>query len=133
MNQYFFAILLAIVSSAWAETPIYIDVYTGPKIAYHMNNQPMAPEQLAKWLKATVAQFGDADPAVVRPSEDTTFKTVFALLTLLKDAGVKRIEVIYDEETHGTTEQLHGLRLGPDNIASWQRKLQQPPSSVPTK
>ena len=110
-----------------AESPIFIDLSTdGAATRYTMNNQLMTDAELKKWIKATVAQFGDSDPVIIRPNPQTTFKTVFDLLQALRTAGIKRLEVRAESEITKTvdlgnnrilaTEVHRGIHLAPDNL-----------------
>lgn len=99
--------ILALLPSARANSVILIDVTTTPtSVVYALNNQPMSLPQLADSMKRAIAQFGDAEPILIRPDLRTTFATVFTLPENLKTAGVKHFEIIIEgNNTPGTTRR----------------------------
>jgi hypothetical protein len=111
------------------DTPIFIDLNTNANATkYSVNDVRMTPPELQKWFKADIAKFGSS-PIVIRPDEQTPFKTVFDLLQTLREAGLKQFEIraestVIDSKKIGgnkekITELHRAVRLTPDNLKEW--------------
>ena len=49
---------------------------TGSEPKYALNHQPMSGPQLAKFLTEAIEAFGNADPLILDPDENTTMATL---------------------------------------------------------
>ena len=95
-TKFFTAILcLYLIADSAANSIVLIDVTTNDKgVTYSINREQMTIAELSSWMKDGIAQFGDEDPILIQPDSQTTFSTVFALLTRLTECGVKHFEIL---------------------------------------
>lgn len=77
------------------KVPIVIDISAEGQVS--MNNDVFgAPndrslQRLREWLKATIEQFGDDDPVIIRPQSDTRHERIIDVLNAAAYAGVKNL------------------------------------------
>lgn len=77
------------------KTPIMIDITPDGQVS--MNNEVYgAPtdrglQRLREWLKATIEQFGDDDPVIIRPQPDTKHERIVDVLNAAAAAKVKNL------------------------------------------
>lgn len=82
-------------SSKPAKTPIVIDISGDGQVS--MNNEVYGPatdrglQRLREWLKATIEQFGDEDPVIIRPQPETRHERIVDVLNAAAAAKVKNL------------------------------------------
>ncbi len=76
-------------------TPIIIDISDDGQVS--MNGQPYGAKddknlgQLRDFFKKSIAQFGDSDPVIVRPSNQTTHERIIDVLNAAAASGVTKL------------------------------------------
>ncbi len=82
-------------SAKTAKTPIVIDI--SPEGQVSMNNEVYGAasdrglQRLREWLKATIEQFGDEDPVIIRPTPETKHERIIDVLNAAAAAKVKNL------------------------------------------
>ncbi len=82
-------------SAKTAKTPIVIDI--SPEGQVSMNNEVYGAasdrglQRLREWLKATIEQFGDEDPVIIRPTPETKHERIVDVLNAAAAAKVKNL------------------------------------------
>ncbi len=82
-------------SKAGEVTPIMIDISSEGAVT--VNSTPIGmPDdkdltQLREWFKATIEQFGDRDPVIVRPFPETQHERIMDVLNAAASAGVTKL------------------------------------------
>ena len=80
--------------NATANSVIIIEITTTDKsTSYAINKREMTLPEIGTWMKKVIEAFGDKDPVFVQPDACTTFATVYTLLELLKDSGLKDVSI----------------------------------------
>ena len=86
--------ICACLFTAEANSIIVIGIATTddtPK--YSVNGKQMTLSEIGPWMKRCIEVFGDKDPVFVQPDARTTFASVYTLLELLKDSGLKDVNI----------------------------------------
>ncbi|MGB8166304.1 MAG: biopolymer transporter ExbD [Chthoniobacteraceae bacterium] len=82
-------------SNKTAKTPIVIDISPDGQVS--MNNEVYGAasdrglQRLREWLKATIEQFGDEDPVIIRPQPETKHERIVDVLNAAAAAKVKNL------------------------------------------